>query len=641
MNARDQANLPFRTFVRVSEALNVAGAVWMFGIMILVLADVFGRNFLGHPISAVPELVAYSFAGSVFLQMPNTLLTGRFVRAELLIVKLESNRPGLATGLNTLFNLAGTVLFVIVLQQILPQLIEDLADPARNSTGVQGVFRIPNWPLTLIITLGIGLTLLTYALRTAQHALRLWTLRVRQGRFRPGWLGPLALAVLFGLAALVLQTDLGKTGIGALSFVAMVVVVLAGLDIGIGLIGISFAAIWLMMGSPTIGTKILKLSFGGFLQDYFFAVVPLFVLMGLVLKETAIAADMFQVARQMLRHVKGGLGVATVAANAVFAAVTGSSIASAAVFSKIATPELLRHGYSPRFSVGVVAGSSVLGMLIPPSLLLIVYGFVAQVSVGVLFIAAILPGMLLALAMSLTIVGLAHFWPSFIGSPDNKHDLEPAKGSAWLKLAPMVLLVILVIGGIYGGFTTPVEAGAIGAAGAILIALAMRRLTWRKLYAALLETGQVTVSILFLILAANIFSRMLAISGLPQAMTGLLSDTGLSFYGFLALYVLAIIFLGMFLESVSLMLIVVPFVLPIVQSFGGDLVWFGLVTVVAVEMGLLTPPMGIACYVVRSTVNDPRIRVQDVFAGALPFAVIMFFVTIVLIAVPGITLWLI
>lgn len=641
MTIRDQAGLPLRAFVRVSAALNVAGAVWMFAIMILVLADVFGRNLLGQPISAVPELVAYSFAGSVFLQMPNTLLTGRFVRAELMIVNLESNRPCLAAGLNTLFNLAGAAIFVVVLQQILPQLTEDLAHPARNSTGVQGVFRIPNWPLTMIITLGIGLTLLTYALRTGQHALRLWALGVQEGRFRPGWLAPLALVVLVGLAALILQSDLGKTGVGALSFVAMIVVVLAGIDIGIGLIGISFAAIWLMMGSPTIGTKILKLSFGSFLQDYFFAVVPLFVLMGLVLKETAIAADMFQVARQMLRHVKGGLGVATVAANAVFAAVTGSSIASAAVFSKIATPELLRHGYSPRFSVGVVAGSSVLGMLIPPSLLLIVYGFVAQVSVGVLFIAAILPGVLLAVAMSLTIVGLAHFWPSFIGSPDNRPDHDSAKGSAWLKLAPMVALVLVVIGGIYGGYTTPVEAGAIGAAGAILIALAMRRLTWRKLYAALLETGHVTVSILFLILAANVFSRMLAISGLPQAMTGLLSETGLSFYGFLALYVLAIIFLGMFLESVSLMLIVVPFVLPIVQGFGGDLVWFGLVTVVAVEMGLLTPPMGIACYVVRSTVNDPRIRVQDVFAGALPFAVIMFFVTVVLIAVPGITLLLI
>jgi tripartite ATP-independent transporter DctM subunit len=641
MAARDQVAFPLRAFDRLSAALNVAGAVWMFAIMFLVLADVFGRNLLGQPISAVPELVAYSFAGSVFLQMPNTLLTGRFVRAEILIANLEKRRPGLAALFNTLFNLAGTVLFAVVLQQILPQLAEDLANPERNSTGVQGVFRIPDWPLTMIITLGIGLTLLAYALRTGQNALQLWTQRTGPAGFRPGWQVALALAVLVGLAAIGTQMEFGKTGIGALSFVAMIVVVMAGMDIGIGLIGISLVAIWAMMGSPMIGTKILKLSFGSYLQDYFFAVVPLFVLMGLVLKETAIAADMFQVARQMLRHVKGGLGVATVAANAVFAAVTGSSIASAAVFSKIATPELLRHGYSPRFSVGVVAGSSVLGMLIPPSLLLIVYGFVAQVSVGVLFIAAILPGLLLALAMSLTIVGLAYFWPSYIGSPDDTPVEETGQGSAWLKLAPMSILVTAVIGGIYGGFTTPVEAGAIGASGAILIALAMRRLTWPKLYAALLETGHVTVSILFLILAANVFSRMLAISGLPQAMTGLLSDTGLGFYGFLALYVLAIIFLGMFLESVSLMLIVVPFVLPLVEGFGGDLVWFGLVTVVAVEMGLLTPPMGIACYVVRSTINDPRIRVQDVFAGSLPFTMIMFVVTIVLILVPGITLLLV
>jgi len=329
--------------------------------------------------------------------------------------------------------------------------------------------------------------------------------------------------------------------------------------------------------------------------------------------------------------------VATVMANAIFAAITGSSIASAAVFSKIATPELLRQGYSPRFSVGVVAGSSVLGMLIPPSLLLIVYGFIAQVSVGVLFVAAIVPGLILAAAMSVAIIGMSRFWPSYVGNPQDADPESENLLGAFMKLAPMLLLIVVVIGGIYAGYTTPVEAGAVGAGGALLIAAAMRRLNLRRLWAAMIETGHVTVSILFLILAANVFTRMLALSGLPQDVAVWLVAAGLGFLPFMALYIGVVIVLGMFLESVSLLLILVPFVLPIVESFGADLVWFGIVTVVAVEMGLLTPPMGIACYVVRSTLNDPAIGVRDVFAGAFPFTLIMLVVTILLVVAPSLT----
>ena len=377
-------------YARLCAALNVIGAVWMSAIMLLVLADVVGRNILGAPIAGVPELVAYSLAGSVFLQMPNTLLSGRFVRAELFIQSLEARRPVAAGVFNLAFNLAGAALFVLVTDQMVAQFAADYAAPERNATGVQGIFRIPNWPLSLIVTSGVALTLVNYALRAVTSALDLRrTIATHQTGTPIGWryiallgLALICCAALFGL-------DLSRFQTGALSFLAIVVFILAGIDIAIGLIGASFLAIWLMMGSPAVATKVLKLTFDSFLRDYFFGVVPLFVLMGLILKETDIAADMFQVTRWLLRGVRGGLGVATVMANAIFAAITGSSIASAAVFSKIATPELLRHGYSPRFSVGVVAGSSVLGMLIPPSLLLIVYGFIAQVSVGMLFIAAV------------------------------------------------------------------------------------------------------------------------------------------------------------------------------------------------------------------------------------------------------------
>jgi C4-dicarboxylate transporter, DctM subunit len=205
---------------------------------------------------------------------------------------------------------------------------------------------------------------------------------------------------------------------------------------------------------------------------------------------------------------------------------------------------------------------------------------------------------------------------------------------------PIIILVVAVLGGIYGGIFTPVEAGAVGAAGSLIVAMAKRRLTWPKLWKVLLETGHTTVSVLFLILAANIYGRMLALSGLPQHVGELIGGADLGFMGFMALYIILIVILGMFLESVSIMLIILPLVLPIVQSFGGDLVWFGIVTVIAVEMGLLTPPLGIAVYVVRSTIEDQSITLNQIFAGAFPYVIIMLIVTILLILVPDLSLFL-
>jgi tripartite ATP-independent transporter DctM subunit len=420
----------------------------------------------------------------------------------------------------------------------------------------------------------------------------------------------------------------------------MLVVIFMGIHIGVGLILLGFAGIWMMMGTPTIAINAVKLASNEFLRSYFFGVIPLFVLMGLIVNESEIGGDTFDVARWVLRKVKGGLGVATVIANAIFAAITGSSIASAAVFTKVAVPHMMKHGYTPKFAVGTVAGSSILGMLIPPSLLLIIYGFVAEQSVGLLFLAAVIPGIILAIAMSIAIIGMAHFWPSYVGRPSMDYNIDMKIGTAAWMVLPIIILVVAVLGGIYGGIFTPVEAGAVGAAGALILSIIKRRLTWPKLWKVLMETGHTTVSVLFLILAANIYARMLALSGLPQTVSELIGSADLGFMGFLILYLVLVIILGMFLDSISIMLIILPLVLPIVLNFGGDLVWFGIVTVIAVEMGLLTPPLGIAVYVVKSTISDASITLNQIFAGAFPYVVIMFLVTILLIVFPQLSLFL-
>jgi len=430
--------------------------------------------------------------------------------------------------------------------------------------------------------------------------------------------------------------------VGMLSMVAIVVLIYAGMHVSIALCLVSLIGVWVIKGNFALAEKLLALAASDAVSSYEFGVVPLFVLMGLLVSVAGIGRDAFTAANVLLRGVRGGLGVATVVANAAFAAVTGISIASAAVFTKIAVPEMLRLGYRPQFALGAVAGSSVLGMLIPPSLLLIIYGLLAEQSIGDLFIAGIVPGLLLGVAFCVLIMLYAFIAPDKIqvaSAAKNSNladDLSIARALA--RLIPLIGLVLLVMGGIYAGWFTPTESGAIGALGALLLALARRRLTLASTWRVLIETGYVTVSILFLIISANIYSRLLALSGMPQALDAWVTSSHFSFYHLLLVYVLIIIAMGTLIDAVSIMLIMVPMFLPPLATYHVNLVWFGIITVIAVEIGLLTPPFGLSVYVIKSTLHDPRVSLGDIFKGAAPYAIVMFLVLLLIIFVPGIAL---
>ncbi len=407
---------------------------------------------------------------------------------------------------------------------------------------------------------------------------------------------------------------------------AMVALIVIGLPIGITLIGTGAIGVWLIRDNPDLAFRFTALSTYSGIQDYLFATIPLFVLMGLLVSVSNVGRDTFEVAAALLHRLRGGLGIATVGANAVFAAVTGVSIASAAVFTKVAVPEMVRHGYTMRFAAGTVAGSSILGMLIPPSLLMIVYGVLAEVSIGAMFIAGVIPGVIIALGFGVMIWTYARFFPQRI----MQATLPPALsgrpltgGEMAAKAVPILLLVALILGGLYTGFFTPTEAGAVGAAGALVIALARRQLGWRKLWRVLKETGLVSASILFLLVAAGLYSRMLSMAGVPQAIGDAVEHLGLGPYGFLAAFVVIVLLMGMILDSTSILLIMVPIGAPIAQAMGFDLIHFGIVTIIAVEMGLLTPPFGISVFTVKATLADPRVGIETIFAGALPFIAVM------------------
>lgn len=422
---------------------------------------------------------------------------------------------------------------------------------------------------------------------------------------------------------------------------ALVALVLLGMHIAVALFSVAIAGVWLLRDNFELSMRLLSLSAYNGIADYLFATIPLFVLMGLIVSISNIGRDTFDVAEYLLRRLRGGLGVATVAANTVFAAVTGVSIASAAVFTKVAVPEMTRYGYRPAFAAGTVAGSSVLGMLIPPSLLLIIYGVLAEQSIGSLFIAGVIPGILLAFGFAGIIMLLTIVAPHFVyvdGKPKPPLAGEAAKTMSFSemigKLVPIVLLVALVLGGLYTGFFTPTEAGGIGAFGAFVIALFRRSLNLTKIWQVLKDTGMVSVTILILLIAASFYSRMLSVAGIPNAIGDLVAGSGLGPYGFLTLYILIVLLMGMFLDSSSILLIMVPIATPIAQSLGFDLIQFGIVTVLAVEIGLLTPPFGISVFTVHSTLANRSIGVEQIFAGAMPFIGIMLLVMILVAAFP-------
>ncbi len=430
--------------------------------------------------------------------------------------------------------------------------------------------------------------------------------------------------------------------VAALAIVAIIALISAGMPVAFSLLMLSFAGVWYMKGSFEIAGLLLAQTAADSINGYVYGVIPLFVLMGMLVSVSGTGKDTFDVANVLFKSIRGGLAMATVVANAIFAAVTGVSIASAAVFSRVAVPEMIRLGYKPPFAVGVVTGSSVLGMLIPPSLLLILFGILTETSIGDLFLGGIGPGILLSAMYCLGISVMARRFRGFTGNtfqgdpkPQSDH---LSMGLALFKLAPILALIALVLGGIYSGWFTPTESGAAGALGALIITLAKRQLTWRKFWQVLIETGNVTVTILFLFIGANLFGRMLALSGLSGILGTMISESGLGMYSVMVLYLLVILVIGMILDSASIMMIIVPLIYPIMTGFGVDFVWLGILTLLTIEVGLLTPPLGMAVFVVQSLLEDQSISVTDVFIGSMPFVLMMLMVVALLVIFPQISL---
>jgi tripartite ATP-independent transporter DctM subunit len=616
----------------ITRGMNALGVLCILGLVLLVCADIAGRNLFANPLPGVPELVALALVAAVFLQLPLVLQEDRLTRTAMLTERFAQRSGAALCAWEALLAGAGAVILLLLVVGAWPDV--QRAFVTREFAGVEGAFTVTVWPVKALILLGALVAAMASALR-----MRVYSRQVETGR---AWLLPGLLATVLAVFVLTLWLLNPEPQVTGWLMIGLLLALIAlGMPIALALLICGFLGLGVLKQDAEIALRTLALAAEGTVSEYVFATVPLFVLMGMLVNASDIGKDAFASGQRLCGRLPGGLGVATVAANAIFAAITGISIASAAIFAKIALPELVQQGYSKSFAVGLIAGSSVLGMLIPPSLLLIIYGVIAEVSIGALFVAAIIPGLILALMLALAVVLLASFAPGFVGTLKSRQALPAIAGSwAITGLMPLLLLVLVVLGGIYGGLFTPTEAGAAGSFAAFLIALWRRRLSWQSTAALLRETGQVSASILFLIICASTFSMMLTLSELPQAIAALLGDSGLGMAGFLALYLLLLLVLGTVLDSTSILLIMLPLALPVVTALGGNLIWFGVITVIGIEIGLLTPPLGLSVYVIKATIDDPAISLGMIFRGALPFVIVTLVTTIVLMAVPELSLWL-
>ncbi len=433
--------------------------------------------------------------------------------------------------------------------------------------------------------------------------------------------------------------------IGLAGFAALTLLIYSGMHISTSLLLVSFVGIALIRGDWDMAGKMLGQTATDAVTEYEFGTAPLFVLMGFMVMAAGIGRDSYTVAERMFGRFRGGIGQATVVGNAVFSAVTGVSIAAVVMFTRMAVPEMLRRGYPPRLAVGVVAGSAMLGMLIPPSVLMIIYAVITETSIGDMYNAGIVPGIILSLVFMATIWLIAGRHPGMAAAAEAvRRETDDLTRRGMLRMTlPIVLLVLLVLGGMYAGLFTATEAGAVGAAGATLIALARRALTPRSFWQILIDTGYVTASIVLIIASAALFTRFLAISGLPSYLSQWIATHQFSLLAVMLVYIAIVLVLGTALDSVSTVLIAVPVFAPVFKELGADLVWVGIITMITVEVGIITPPLGISPFIVKSTLDadglGQKIPLSDIYRGALPFAAAALVVVGLIVAWPPLALW--
>ncbi|MEW5424671.1 TRAP transporter large permease [Amorphus sp. 3PC139-8] len=428
-----------------------------------------------------------------------------------------------------------------------------------------------------------------------------------------------------------MSLEIGFYGIGAL-----IVLLILRLPVALALIAVSFGGMAAMLGwKPAFG--ILSSTPYSFVASWTLSAVPMFLLMGFVAYHAGLTTGLFEAAKAVLRKVPGALAISSIFACSGFAAVCGSSLACAAAMGRIAIPEMVRAGYRPSFACGSIAAGGTIGALIPPSILMIVYGVFAETSVTKVFIGGISLGILTAIAYSIVVLLLCWLRPDIVPRrPVDADEISPAE--AVLKIWPVLVLIALVFGGLFSGVFTATEAGAVGAFGALAISALTGRLDLPTLKASLIETLTTSASLFVIAIGAAMFTRFLGVSGLSGFISSTIGGADIGYLQLMLIVVLIYLALGMFMEPFGALLVTLPVLLPVFEAQQIDLIWFGVLVVKLLEIGMITPPVGLNVFVIRSVASQ-HASVVEIFRGVTPFLLVDVVVVAVAILWPGLILF--
>ena len=432
-----------------------------------------------------------------------------------------------------------------------------------------------------------------------------------------------------------MNLELSTDAIAILGFASLFILMLLRVPVGMamGLVGVTGYSYIVGVG-PAL--KLVGQTSMRTVTDYTFGVIPMFMLMGALVSVSGVSRELFRAANSMIGHLRGGLGVATVLACGGFAAICGSSVATAATFSSVAYPEMRRFGYPQSFSAGVIAAGGTLGAMLPPSTVLAVYAILTQQDIGKLFMAGIIPGLLAMLMYVITIMIIVKVRPNWLPAGELRPWAERAQDlkAVW---APLVLF-LFVIGGLYGGFFTPTEAGGVGASGAFILGLLRGKLNRDNIREALLQATRTAAAVFTVLIGALLFGYFLTITQSPQKLTLFLTSMGIGRYGVLAMIMVMYLVLGCLMDAMAMIILTVPIIFPVIIALGFDPIWFGIIIVMTVELGLIHPPVGMNVFVIKSVVKD--VSFTTIFKGVIPFVVTDIIRLVILIAFPVLALWL-
>lgn len=617
-----------RFSVHTSEILVTIAAIVLAVLMFLTTGDVILRYVFSHPLAWSYELTRLLLLIIIFFGVSYVAITRSNVRIDVLTRRLSQRSQAI---LNVTSNFLGLLLIIFVTWQGVMHAI--------NLYEAKQIFSNLNLPVYVaLIMLCIGcsafcLCLLRGLLGSLQEVFG------EEGQKIWLWvgLGTVTSSIVF-LAPFwypLSGLELGSAGWGILGVVLFLLLLVSGLPIAFSMALAGFVAVGCLI-SIDAGLNLLRTAPAATSMRYTFSVVPLFVLMGQFAYQSDIIKDLYYSMSKWLGRLPGGLAIASIGGCAGFAAVCGSSVASGAAMSAICYPELKRHKYDPGLATGSIAAGGTLGIMIPPSLDFIIYGVLTLTSIGALFIAGIFPGLLMAIFFMLTAYFLCRRNPR-LGPPGPPSTLKE-KILATGSVGPILALFLLIIGGIYLGVFSPTEAGGIGAFGSFVIALIKRRLTWKKFLDSLKNTVATTAMILIILIGAMILGYFLTLTEIPLKLAAWLTTLAANRWIIIVGVMLMYIALGCIMDSFATMIITVPIIFPAMMSLGFDPVWFGVLMIITVEIGLITPPVGLLAFIISGVTKE--VSIGTVFRGIVPFLIADFFVVALIMAFPQISLFL-